>query len=65
VRAVLERALRLDYEVELAADGRGALDRLAAAPPDVVVLDVLMPHVDGLEVCPRLRAAGDRTPVLC
>jgi two-component system response regulator MprA len=65
VRAVLERALRLDaYEVELAEDGRGALDRLAAAPPDLVVLDVLMPHVDGLEVCRRLRAAGDRTPVL-
>ena len=65
VRAVLERALRLDaYEVELAEDGRGALDRLALSPPDVVVLDVLMPHVDGLEVCRRLRAAGDRTPVL-
>jgi two-component system, OmpR family, response regulator MprA len=64
VRAVLERALRLDYEVDLAEDGRGALDRLALAPPDVVVLDVLMPHVDGLEVCRRLRAAGDRTPVL-
>jgi two-component system response regulator MprA len=65
VRAVLERALRLDaYEVELAEDGRGALDRLAVSPPDVVVLDVLMPHVDGLEVCRRLRAAGDRTPVL-
>ena len=65
VRTVLERALRLDaYEVELAEDGRSALDRLAAAPPDVVVLDVLMPHVDGLEVCRRLRAAGDRTPVL-
>jgi two-component system response regulator MprA len=65
VRTVLERALRLEsYEVELAEDGRGALDRLAVAPPDVVVLDVLMPHVDGLEVCRRLRAAGDRTPVL-
>jgi two-component system response regulator MprA len=64
VRVVLERALRLDYEVELAEDGRSALDRLALAPPDVVVLDVLMPHVDGLEVCRRLRAAGDRTPVL-
>jgi two-component system response regulator MprA len=64
VRAALERALRLDYEVDVAEDGRGALDRLALAPPDVVVLDVLMPHVDGLEVCRRLRAAGDRTPVL-
>jgi two-component system, OmpR family, response regulator MprA len=66
VRVALERALRLEsYDVELAADGREALDRLAAgAPPDAVVLDVAMPHVDGLEVCRRLRNAGDRTPVL-
>jgi two-component system response regulator MprA len=65
VRAALERALRLEaYEVELAADGREALDRLAAGPLDAVVLDVAMPHVDGLEVCRRLRSLGDRTPVL-
>jgi two-component system, OmpR family, response regulator MprA len=66
VRTALERALRLEaYDVELAADGREALDRLAAgAAPDAVVLDVGMPHVDGLEVCRRLRDAGDRTPVL-
>jgi two-component system, OmpR family, response regulator MprA len=66
VRVALERALRLEsYDVELAADGREALDRLAAgAPPDAVVLDVAMPDVDGLEVCRRLRNAGDRTPVL-
>jgi two-component system, OmpR family, response regulator MprA len=65
VRAALERALRLEhYEVDLASDGREALDRLAAAPPDAIVLDVAMPGVDGLEVCRRLRAAGDRTPVL-
>jgi two-component system response regulator MprA len=66
VRTALERALRLEaYDVELAADGREALDRLAGGtPPDAVVLDVAMPHVDGLEVCRRLRGAGDRTPVL-
>jgi two-component system, OmpR family, response regulator MprA len=66
VRTALARALRLEaYDVELAADGREALDRLAGgAPPDAVVLDVAMPHVDGLEVCRRLRDAGDRTPVL-
>jgi two-component system, OmpR family, response regulator MprA len=66
VRTALERALRLEaYDVELAADGREALDRLAGGtPPDAVVLDVAMPHVDGLEVCRRLRDAGDRTPVL-
>src|SRR6476661_5018671 len=65
VRAALDRALRLDgYEVELAADGREALDRLADVRHDAVVLDVAMPGIDGLEVCRRLRDAGDRTPVL-
>ena len=66
VRTALERALRLEaYDVELAADGREALNRLIdGAPPDAVVLDVAMPELDGLEVCRRLRDAGDRTPVL-
>jgi two-component system response regulator MprA len=65
LRSSLERALGLDaYDVELAEDGNAALDRLAAAPVDAVVLDVAMPRLDGLEVCRRLRASGDRTPVL-
>ena len=65
VREVLERILRLEgHEVELAADGREAIARQRAAPADAVVLDVLMPHVDGLEVCRRMRDGGDRTPVL-
>ena len=65
VRAALDRALRLDgYDVTLAADGREALDRLADTRQDAVILDVAMPGVDGLEVCRRLRVAGDRTPVL-
>ena len=65
LRSSLERALGLDrYEVELAGDGTEALDRLALAPVDAVVLDVSMPGIDGLEVCRRLRGAGDRTPVL-
>ena len=65
VRTSLERALSLEgYEVDLAPDGAAALDRLAAAPPDAVVLDVMMPRLDGLEVCRRMRQAGDRTPVL-
>ncbi len=65
VREAVDRALRLEgYRTELAADGRAALDAVASAPPDAIVLDVLMPGIDGLEVCRRLRAAGDRTPVL-
>jgi two-component system response regulator MprA len=65
VRRALERALRLDsYEVELAEDGEQALDRLSAHPADAVVLDVMMPGIDGIEVCRRMRAAGDKTPVL-
>jgi two-component system response regulator MprA len=65
VRDAVDRALRLDgHEVALAPDGRAALDAVAAAPPDALVLDLLMPRVDGFEVCRRLRAAGDRTPVL-
>src|ERR687888_2255773 len=65
VREAIDRALRLDgYRTELAADGRAALNAIAVAPPDAVVLDVLMPEIDGLAVCRRLRAAGDRTPVL-
>src|SRR3954468_9619171 len=65
VRAALDRALRLDgYEVALAADGREALDRVADVRHDAIVLDVAMPGIDGLQVCRRLRDAGDRTPVL-
>jgi two-component system response regulator MprA len=65
VRAALQRALRIErYDVELAGDGAEALALLAARSPDAIVLDVGMPQVDGLEVCRRLRATGDRTPVL-
>ncbi len=65
VRRALERALRLErYDVELAQDGEEALDRLAGQPVDAVILDVAMPRLDGLEVCRRMRTAGDRTPVL-
>jgi two-component system response regulator MprA len=63
VRTTLERALRLDgYEVALAADGEAALQHGGAF--DAIVLDVMMPRVDGIEVCRRLRRAGDRTPIL-
>jgi two-component system response regulator MprA len=61
----LERALRLEnHEVRLAADGEEALDALAGEPVDAVILDVLMPRLDGLQVVRRMRSAGDRTPVL-
>ena len=65
VRRALERALALgSYDVALAADGEEALDALAQAPADAVILDVAMPRLDGLEVCRRIREAGDRTPIL-
>jgi two-component system response regulator MprA len=65
VRRALERALHLEqHEVTLASDGEEALDLLATQPADAVILDVMMPRLDGLEVCRRLRKAGDRTPVL-
>ena len=65
VRSALQRALALErYDVRLADDGQQALDILAEGVVDAIVLDVMMPRIDGLEVCRRLRAAGDRTPVL-
>jgi two-component system, OmpR family, response regulator MprA len=65
VRDSLQRALMLEgYEVDLAADGAEALSRLADRPPDAVLLDVLMPGVDGLEVARRVRMAGNRVPIL-
>jgi two-component system response regulator MprA len=65
LRNAVRRALRLEgYDVELAGDGAEALARLAGLRADLVVLDVLMPVLDGITVCRRLRAGGDRTPIL-
>ena len=65
VRGAIGRALRFDgYEVELAPDGIEALRAVGRCAPDAVVLDVLMPRLDGLQVCRRLRGSGDRTPIL-
>ena len=65
VRDSLERALRFHgYDVELAVDGADALTRTRDHPADLVILDVMMPGIGGLEACRWLRASGDRTPVL-
>jgi two-component system response regulator MprA len=65
VSGALQRALRLEgYEVSLAADGPRSLEEMAIRPPDAVILDIGLPVIDGLDVCRRLRAAGDDTPVL-
>jgi two-component system response regulator MprA len=67
--AGLRRALRRvlvahGFEVEVAAGGGEAIDRLRTGGVDLVVLDVMMPGSDGIEVCERLRASGDSLPVL-
>jgi two-component system response regulator MprA len=65
LRDALRRALSLaGYEVDTAAGGEQGLASIAQTPPDAIVLDVGMPGVDGLELCRRLRATGDRVPVL-
>jgi two-component system response regulator MprA len=65
VRAALERALGLDgFEVGTAEDGQEALRTVQRERPELVVLDVLMPGLDGIAVCRRLRRDGDRTPIL-
>jgi two-component system response regulator MprA len=66
VRDSLRRALELEgYEVDLASDGEEALTHLEqSSHPDALILDILMPGIDGLELCRRLRARGDEVPVL-
>jgi two-component system response regulator MprA len=62
---VLRRGLALEgYIVEVADGGRAALDAVRDRPPELVVLDLMLPDIDGLEVARRLREAGERAPVL-
>ncbi len=65
IRQALERILTYEgYEVVTANDGAAALEAVLEHDPDAIILDVMMPFVDGLDVCRKLRRRGDRTPVL-
>jgi two-component system response regulator MprA len=65
IRTVLGRSLSYEgFEVTSAADGQAALQLLRERVVDCLILDVGMPGIDGLEVCRRLRQAGDRTPII-
>ena len=65
IRDALERAIGLEgYEVELVNDGAAALEAVARNAPDLLILDVMMPSIDGLGVCRALRNQGNRTPIL-
>jgi two-component system response regulator MprA len=65
VRAAVEDGLSIEgYEVRGAPDGLAALSSIAAWQPDALVLDVMMPVLDGLAVCRQLRGMGNRTPIL-
>ena len=65
VRESLRRSLAFNgYQVDLAVDGKDALDAVQQRRPDAMVLDVMMPRLDGLEVCRRMREAGDELPIL-
>jgi len=65
LRTMLEAALRHSgFDVHPVANGRDAIDAVPAVEPDLIVLDVMLPDLDGFDVCKRLRQSGDRTPVL-
>lgn len=59
-----ENLLEEGYRVEVAPDGRRGLESWRRGAPDLVILDVMLPHLDGFELCRRMRSAGDETPVL-
>ena len=65
VRDSLRRSLSFNgYDIAIAEDGEPALDVIETEPPDLVILDVMLPKMDGLEVCRHLRSHGDDRPIL-
>ena len=65
IRTALGRALRMEnYEVELFENGLSALKAIQLRAPNAIILDLQLPDIDGLEVCRRIRQAGDVTPIL-
>jgi two-component system, OmpR family, response regulator MprA len=65
VRAMLTRALRYEgFEVAAVSDGAEAMAALRATRPELLLLDLLLPDADGVEICGRLRAEGDPVPIL-
>src|SRR5918994_5954738 len=65
VRAMLTRALRYEgFEVAAACDGAEAMASLRSSRPDLLLLDLLLPDADGVDLCERLRADGDPLPIL-
>ena len=65
LRSMLDAALRHSgFDVHPVANGRDAIDAVPVVQPDLIVLDVMLPDLDGFDVCKRLRTSGDRTPVL-
>jgi two-component system response regulator MprA len=65
IASLISRGLRLEgYQVDVAPNGETALDKAFSTPPDLIILDVMLPDFDGLEVCRQLRASGAEEPVL-
>lgn len=65
IRASIRRALAYEgYSVTEAEDGETALDTVSHSPPDLILLDLNLPGIDGIEVCRRIRTAGDTMPIM-
>ena len=65
IRSALSRALRMEnYDVDSYDDGTSALRAFQISAPDAIILDLQLPDIDGVEICQRIRKAGDNTPIL-